>query len=585
MLNAQQEDGYLNINFTRTVPEKRWTNVRDWHEMYNAGHMFEAALAHYELTGSRRLLDAMLKFAKHISLRFGPHRNQSPGYPGHPEIELALIKLHSCTGEEFCLDLASYFLSERGNHHGLFFRNEQKARGEDERIIPGSWPSRHSEWYQQAHDLIVKQDRVEGHAVRLVYLLTALADLAALGKATDEQISALWRLWGNMINRNASVTGGIGTESQWEGFARVDYHLPQSADEGGSYNETCAGIGLLMLADRLQLLKLDGPGVTDVAERVLYNSSMISGTSADGALFSYENPLASSVHQACKRFPYFECSCCPPNVLRTAGVLSGYFWAPDCAGIVIHHFFSGQIRSGSLSIDMRTQYPWRGQVTLAVQGTGTVKVRIPAWSSFESESLDATTRYASFSAGHHIFDLNIKPRLIYSHPLTGKHEVALAYGPLIYCLEDVDNEWIQSNDDLKSLTIDASILSALKTSHLVTAQGQSIVLLHAAGVGRKFLLPNDNVGLPERDQSSGKHLLLSGEPLDLVFIPYYFRGNRGGKRGSQMRVWIVNRGIAPYSTAGCDNGAESKLVEKCEPSVGPDAFNLRRTSSYRCVVM
>lgn len=352
------------------------------------------------------------------------------------------------------------------------------------------------------------------------------------------------------MSRKASVTEEVGAENQWEGFARTDYSLPDGHDEqGGCYNETCAGLGILMLADRLQLLGLNGASVTDLAERVLYNSSVTCGMSLDGVLFTYENRLASSPQEPCRRFPYFDCLCCPPNVLRTLAVISGYLWSPidGMNTVAIHHFFSGTLRHEELQVEMRTEYPLDGKVTLSVRGTSIVKVRIPSWSSCRPNNYDARTQYATFGAGHHQFDLDVKSRLIFSHRLTYKRAIALAFGPLIYCLEDVNNAFeamTPGQGHFKDLTIEKSILDALKCVNTVGPDGCPVVLLHAPGVGRRINLPSGcQTTFAELDPAVGNAPTLDERRLDLVFVPYYFRANRKEQsEGSQMRVWIQDRG-------------------------------------------
>ncbi|CAO1622731.1 unnamed protein product [Sympodiomycopsis kandeliae] len=548
MLDAQQPDGYLNINFCVIMPDQKWTNVRDWHEMYNAGHCFEAAVAHYDLTQDDKFLKAMIRYAHLIRSKFGPEEDKLHGYPGHPEIELALTKLHVTSGDQTCLELAKYFLDERGRNHGQFYKDEQKARGEDERIHPGSWPTPGCEWYQQAHDLIINQDKVEGHSVRVGYLLTGLADLVIEGSGTDEQRQALYRLWIQMISKRSSVTGGIGAIGQWEGFARQDYNLPNGLDEGGCYNETCAGVSLLMLADRLQALQLHGPSITDVAERVLYNSSLITGMSLDGKLFTYENRLASSPGDPAKRYPYFDCSCCPPNVLRTMAIIGGYFWSPlqgtDLA-IAIHHYFTGQVHHANVKLDMKTNYPWSGKVVVDVHA-GQALLRVPSWSSLEMPEMDLTTRYATLSQGHWELDLDVKPRLIYSHPFTGKNELAIAFGPLIYCVEDVDNPTEISGGGVghfKDMTIEPSILDKLTLIPFKDEQGHEIIKLFAPAAGRRLRLHTQPTSLEDTQRLKFAELegpaIVSQETFDLTFVPYYYRANRNGQ--GMMRVWLLNR--------------------------------------------
>lgn len=550
MLSAQQKDGYLNINFIVTEPQKRWTNVRDLHEMYNAGHCFEAAVAHFHATQDDTFLKAMVQFAHHIGSLFGPEKDKKHGYPGHPEIELALTKMYNATQDAACLDLAAYFLSERGRDNGRFYKEEQAARGDDPRIHPGSWPTANCEWYQQAHDLIVNQETVEGHAVRVGYLLTGLADLLVLERGGKDQRNALERLWINLVSKRSSVTGGIGAAEQWEGFARNDYQLPNGLDEGGCYNETCAGISLLMLADRMQRLGLNGPGVTDIAERVLYNSSAIAGVSLDGKLFTYENRLASSPNDPCKRYPYFDCSCCPPNVLRTLAIIGGYFWSPVRDGtIAIHHYCSGRIDAKDVCAEMKTDFPLTGKISLSVK-KGTTLLRIPSWSLAQVATMDALTRYATYPVGEWELDLEVQPRLIYSHPYTGKNELAIAYGPLIYCLEDVDNPAetahakLGNSGHFKDMTIHPMIIESFIQVPFADSQGHKIIKLFAPAAGRRLLLPAQPAHLADQAVPLALPELhepptVARETYDLTFVPYYYRANRGGE--DMMRVWLKNR--------------------------------------------
>lgn len=323
--SAQQPDGYLNIHFVVNEPEKRWSSLRDLHELYNAGHLIEAAVAHFQLTKKRQFIDVMLRFVRYTATVFGPNPNQKHGYPGHPEIELALLRMYNAIGDEQCLRLAEYFIRERGKNQGEYFKIEQENRKEHPQLAPAMMPKAGSYWYMQAHKPIVEQETIEGHSVRAMYLLTAVADLCVIesSKKNADLHQALHRLWQDCCATKTAVTGGIGTIHQWEGFS-LPYSISHAIDEGGSYNETCASIGQLMLADRMQLLdQLDGPRVGDVAERALYNASLTTGMSTDGKAFTYDNALASSHGHPCERHTWFECACCPPNVLRSLAALAG----------------------------------------------------------------------------------------------------------------------------------------------------------------------------------------------------------------------------------------------------------------------
>ncbi|GAB7354277.1 hypothetical protein MBLNU459_g4803t2 [Dothideomycetes sp. NU459] len=250
---AQQPDGYLNIHFTVVAPQQRFTNIRDLHELYNAGHLIEAAIAHNQLYGNDQLLGPIIKYVDLLHHTFGPGNHQIHGYPGHPEIELALLRLYETTKDPRHLKLAEYFLDERGNPKGVdgrhFYTVEAEKRGERAQERPDCYPSPKSYWYQQAHLPITEQITIEGHSVRAMYLLTAIADLERFRKH-EQYHDALRRLWKNMVEKKMYLTGGIGSIRQWEGFG-INYFLPQSTDEGGCYSETCAAIGVMMLTERL----------------------------------------------------------------------------------------------------------------------------------------------------------------------------------------------------------------------------------------------------------------------------------------------------------------------------------------------
>lgn len=222
---------------------------------YNAGHLIEAALAHNHHYGNDLLLEPIVKYVSLLHETFGPHASQTPGYPGHPEIELALLRLHERTGDPKPLELARFFLTERGNPRGCngrhYFDVEAEKRGDDPAKRPAFYPEARCMWYHQAHALISEQRTIEGHSVRAMYLLTAVADMLRSARGPERQplLVALYELWDNMVEKKMYVTGGIGAVKQWEGFG-IDYFLPQGTDEGGCYSETCAAIGVIMLAER-----------------------------------------------------------------------------------------------------------------------------------------------------------------------------------------------------------------------------------------------------------------------------------------------------------------------------------------------
>jgi DUF1680 family protein len=341
--------------------------------------------------------------------------------------------------------------------------------------------------------LIKDQQEIEGHSVRAMYLLTAVADFAETCESagvSDAEAAplkeAVYRLWDNMVSSKMYVTGGIGSIKQWEGFA-IPHFLPQGTDEGGCYAETCAAIGIIMLSERMLALQLDSR-VADVAERALYNASVTTGMSVDGKSFTYENQLASCDKDLCNRHEWFECACCPPNVLRTLGVIGGFFWsALDQKSVAIHHYFDGTITHGDLKVTLKTNYPWSGKVQFDVKASAGQKVlvRIPDWAGDEYTSSPQVQRagngYVELGAGETMLELPLKPRFSFSHPHTGQDLVTLHYGPLVYCLEDTDNAWVQNH--FKDLTISASYDLSAATEEV--RDGVTYLRLPKAGYHRE----------------------------------------------------------------------------------------------------
>ncbi|NLJ26248.1 MAG: glycoside hydrolase family 127 protein, partial [Firmicutes bacterium] len=338
---AQQEDGYLNTYFTVAEPEKRWTNLRDWHELYCAGHMMEAAVAYYEATGKRKLLDVMCRFADYIAEVFGPEPDKMQGYPGHPEIELALVRLYHATGKERYLNLSKYFIDQRGQQPH-WYEIEAKGREEAPRRHPHDYlgPA-----YSQAHLPIRQQTTAEGHSVRALYLFSGVTDVAA--ETDDKELLEVCRqLWDNVTNHRMYVTGAVGSDHFGERFT-FDYDLPNDR----AYTETCASIALVFWAHRMLHVDLDGK-YTDVLERSLYNG-VLSGISLDGKSFFYVNPLevwpkACSArndlrHVKPVRQGWFSCACCPPNVARLLASLPHYVYSYTSDTAYVHLYVASEV--------------------------------------------------------------------------------------------------------------------------------------------------------------------------------------------------------------------------------------------------
>ena len=372
IISAQQPDGYLNTHFTAIQPEMRWKNLRDWHEMYCAGHLMEAAVAHHQATGDPKLLNALARYADHIDQVFGPKPGQKRGYAGHPEIELALVRLYHETGERRYLDLCKYMVEERGQSNPHYYDVEAVERGDD----PKKFWARTYE-YCQAHVPIREQDKVVGHAVRAMYLMSGVADLA---HEYDDPtlLETCEALWHNLVHQRMYLTGGIGPSRHNEGFT-FDYDLPDET----AYAETCASIALIMWNHRLLQFTGDGK-YADVIEQALYNG-FISGVSHKGDHFFYVNPLASAGDH--HRTPWFVCPCCPPNVGRILASLGNYLYSTSEDGLWVHLYAQNEatvaINGQNVGVQIVSDYPWDGQVKLTVTPQSAqefaLHLRIPGW--------------------------------------------------------------------------------------------------------------------------------------------------------------------------------------------------------------
>jgi len=540
IVSAQQPDGYLNVYFTVVEPEKRWKKLGVNHELYCAGHLIEAAVAHYEATGKRQLLDAMCRYADYIGAVFGRGEGQLRGYCGHEEIELALVKLYRATGKADYLRLAQYFVDERGQQPNYFVLNEQREQSREEMALYGEDFA-----YCQAHKPVREQSEVVGHAVRAMYLYCAMADLAGeLGDAS--LLAACERIWRHLCDKNMYVTGGIGSSRHNEGFTR-DYDLPNDT----AYAETCAAIGFVMWNHRLLQLDCDSR-YADMMERALYNG-VISGVSLDGTRFFYENPLASLGSH--RRSAWFDCACCPPNVARLLASLGQYVYSVNGAGdsIAAHLYVQGraQIEAAGQTIilEQTHEYPWDGRISLTVTPERTagfeLRLRIPAWckqatlringveavigdeSANRSAALDVQLRkgYAVmrrvWQPGDVVeLDLNMPVQRVYSHPRVRPNVglVALQRGPVVYCLEQADNG---ANLETLSLPADAPLKVAFAPELL---GGIAVIRGEAKRIG------SGEWAGDLYDQTRPQT-----EPALITAIPYSHWDNRDG---GEMLVWL-----------------------------------------------
>ncbi len=531
---AQDSSGYLNTHFQVTQPDMKWKNLRDWHELYCAGHMMEAAVAYYQATGKRKLLDSMARFADHIDATFGREPNKKRGYCGHPEIELALVKLARATNEQRYLDLSKYMVDERGAQPH-YYDIEAQERGDD----PAKFWAKNYE-YCQAHVPVREQDQAVGHAVRAMYLFSAAADLA---DAYDDitLLTASERIWDAMVSKRMYLTGGIGPSHNNEGFTR-DYDLPDES----AYAETCAAIGLVMWGSRM--LQFNGDGkYADIVERALYNG-LLSGVSLDGSHFFYENPLASIGNH--HRVPWFACPCCPPNVARLIASVGNYFYSTSDDGVWVHLFGQNtaklaipqgrSVGNRQVSIRQVTNYPWDGDVrfemTLDAPQTFTLRLRVPNWcetftlavnglpianSQLQNGYIVITRQWQTSDVIQ--FNMAMPVQTVYAHPSVRQMQgrLALQRGPLVYCLEGVDNNQAQ----LERISLDAAAVDGFAVEHRPDLLGGVSVI---RGEGR-ILTEAEWDGLLYRTTTS------FSQPIEITAIPYYAWDNRSP---GEMRVWV-----------------------------------------------
>jgi DUF1680 family protein len=533
---AQQKDGYLNTHTTLRSPLLKWQMAPTEHELYCAGHLFEAAVAYQQATGKRKLLEVALRLADNVASTFGPGKRYETS--GHQEVELALVRLARATGERRYTDLAQFFLDERGYAHGNERRRptvEELARQDtvDPKDRRSIWSTRR---YRQDHLPVVEQEQATGHAVRAGYMYAAMADVAA-ATGNPGYRRALRRLWEDVAGRKLYVTGGVGTSQQGdEGFG-TPYALPNES----AYCETCAAVANILWNHRMNLLEADAKYV-DVLELGLYNG-FLSGVSLSGKEFFYQNPLAS--RGGAMRDAWSDPACCPSNVARLLPKVGNFIYAHDGDAIFVNLFVASTtavpLKRGLVRLRQTTLYPWEGKVKILVEpeapGEFTLKVRIPAWTGdgpLQSDlyrfadlppraqagaklaingksvqSLEITDGYAgirrTWVKGDALeMDLPMPIRRVRSHPSVeaNRGRVALMRGPILYCLESADNRF----DVFKMSLAESAPLAERRES-----------LLGGVTVLR------------------GRGILEGGAPVTFQAVPYYAWANRGT---GAMTVWI-----------------------------------------------
>lgn len=516
---AQQPDGYLNTWFQLVKGGERYQDLRWGHELYCAGHLIQAAVAHHRTTGRPELLEVARKFADHIDSVFGPPGSGKPldGIDGHPEVETALVELYRETGERRYLDLAGYFVDRHG--HGLLG----------------------GEAYCQDRVPLREATNVEGHAVRQLYLLAAAADLAT-ETGEPELRAANERLWQAMTTTKTHLTGGLGAHHDQEDFGDP-YELPNER----AYCETCAAIASVQWSWRMALLTGEAR-YSDLIERTLYNG-FLAGVSLDGERWLYVNPLQvrdghtdPGGDQSARRTRWFRCACCPPNVMRLLASLEHYLASGDEGGLQIHQYVDGDYATDGITVRCETDYPWHGTIALVVEEAPadrpwTLSLRIPQWcreyrvrcgeETYDSPVTDGWLRLTrAWSPGDQVvLELGLEPRLTAADPRVDAVRgcVAIERGPLVYCLEQIDHP----GGGLDDVVVDTTRPLAVK--HRPDLLGGVTTVVAA---GRRRHIP-DPGWWPYA--TAGDAPAADGEPVELTAVPYYAWANR---EDGSMRVWL-----------------------------------------------
>ncbi|MFO0829140.1 MAG: glycoside hydrolase family 127 protein [Phycisphaerales bacterium] len=535
---AQRDDGYIDTWYEVNAPDRRFTNLRDDHELYCAGHMYEAAVAHHQATGKRTLLDVATKHADLLCRTFGSGPGQRMGYCGHPEIELALVKLWRETGERRYFDLAKFFVDHRGSG---FFADEHKTPKDQ-----------YDGRYWQDNAPIRDQRCIVGHAVRAGYLMSGALDVAV--EIDDEALlSAIGRVWRNLSERNMFITGGMGPSGSNEGFTE-DFDLPTAT----AYQETCASVALAMWNHRLALATGD-TRYADLMETSLYNG-ILAGVSLDGTRFFYVNPLASEGGH--HRSEWFGCACCPPNVTRTLAALGGYAYATGHGALWVNLYIQGSVKANvdgvDVSMRVTTDYPWDGRVTFEIEPareqTFGLRLRVPAWCDGASVRVNGAPAPLVLERGYAVIDrawkkgdrveldLPMPPRRVASDPRVAatRGEYALARGPLVYCVEKAD---LDASLERFALPVETPLATTKRDDVLggvVTIDGEGLV----AGA------PSWDGGL-YRTAVPPKRVRFSA-------VPYYAWDNRAP---GPMRVWLPTAPQPPM-VRGAEQSANLTLSSR-----------------------
>ena len=523
--DAQEDDGYLDTFFTIKEPEHKYKRLVESHELYCAGHFMEAAVAYYEATGNQKVMDTAKKLADHIDDCFGPEEGKIHGYDGHEEVEIGLLRMYHLLGEEKYLKLAEYFLLERGRHPGFFL--DQVKNDDMTPVFPGMEYAPAT--YFQNHVPFVEAETAAGHAVRQMYLCTAMADLAAT-TGNEEVKAACERLWKDITNRQMYITGGVGATVNGESFT-FDYDLPNDT----MYCETCAAVAMVFFS-RQMLRMEDSADYADVMERSFYNCAL-AGMALDGEHFFYVNPLEVDPEKSDKdpgkshvkpvRPSWLGCACCPPNLARLIASIDEYAYMVKGRDVYVNLYMASSMSDGDIRVIQETDYPYSGSIKLRVVNEGTdarVALRIPGWCEKYTISApyELKNGYAFVKCPNGetqiTLNLEMKPERNYANAKVSEDAglTAVSYGPLVYCLEGVDN-----GKYLHDLLLPSE--EEIKTHREDDLLG-GVVTLTADGIREDS--PDDALYSRKKKTRTLQ---------ELKWVPYFSWGNRGE---NEMRVWV-----------------------------------------------